>query len=147
MKPAGSRLNKVASVIREELGLLLLRDIRDPLVREVTLTDVKVTRDLGIAKIYYLPLSPEPADTPKGRRQRKELERAFQRASGFLRRELGLRLSMRTVPQLRFYWDDAVEHGRRMESIFSELAAEQEQRETSTREGEVDVDAPSEEAP
>ncbi|MEO1267477.1 MAG: 30S ribosome-binding factor RbfA [Myxococcota bacterium] len=132
MKQAGpgARLERIAALLREELASLLLSDVKDPVARQITLTTVKVTRDLSIAKVYYLPLMPADPGTRAATQQRREIERALGRLKGFLRHALGQRLTLRVIPQLRFYWDDAVEHGRKMDAIFDELAQERADKAT-----------------
>ena len=131
MKQAGpgARLARINALIRDELAQLLLSEVKDPVAREITLTAVKVTRDLSIAKIYYLPLMAAEPGTREAKKQRRAIERALGRLGGYLRHELGKNLTLRVVPELRFYWDDAVVHGRKMENIFEELAQERAERE------------------
>lgn len=124
--PTGtSRVDRIATLIHQELSTALLTDAKDPRARAINITSVKVTRDLGIAKVYYLALDlPDGTQKARAERHKKETQRALERMSSYLRRLIGERLRLRTVPALRFYWDDAIEHGRHMERVFSELAQE-----------------------
>ena len=128
-----SRPDRVAAQLQREIASILLNDVSDPALRKINVTQVKVTRDLSIARIYYL-LIGTTEDERKVARARREAERGLERAMGWIRRELGLRLRLRLTPKLEFYWDDAVVHGRRMEDVFAELADEEQ---ASDPEGEA----------
>jgi len=118
-----SRPDRVAAQIQREVGQMLLLEVRDPLLHQLNITQVKVTKDLGIARVYYLVLGGGAGLGEKElTRLRREIDRALGRATSFMRRELGQRLRLRLTPQLEFYWDDAVEHGRKMEEVFAEIA-------------------------
>lgn len=119
-----SRPDRIGAQIQRELGELLLVHVKDPRVKQVSLTAVRVTRDLGLARVYYLLLSAEPPEAKELERLKKEIAAGLGSATPFLRREIGQRLRLRIVPKLVFHWDEAVEHGRRMEDVFAEMAAE-----------------------
>lgn len=110
------RADRVAERIRAELMQLLLRGaVRDPLVNEVVVSAVRVTDDLGIARIYVRVMGEIGIDG-----QERVVE-ALERAGGFLRRELGQRLRLRYVPALEFYWDEVVDSALRIESILEQI--------------------------
>lgn len=114
------RADRVAERIRSELMDLLLRgSVRDPAAKDVVVSAVRVTDDLGIARVYVRVLDEVGAE-----RQEAVVE-ALGRAGGFLRRELGHRLQLRYVPTLEFYWDDVVDSALRIESILDEIGAAQ----------------------
>lgn len=111
------RADRVAERIRSELMELLLRGaVRDPRAKDAIVSNVHVTDDLGIARVYLRTL--QGADASRA----EELVEVMTHAGGFLRRELGQRLSLKFVPQLEFYWDDVVDSALRIESILSEIA-------------------------
>lgn len=112
----GTRTDRVGERIRAELSTLLLRRVREPAVDGVTITHVDVTRDLQTARVYYRVL----AETAS----RRDVARALRRAQGFLRRELGGRLRLRRVPDLRFLHDDSVEQQDRLARLFDEIRDE-----------------------
>lgn len=115
------RADRVAERIRSELMDLLLRgSVRDPAARDVVVSAVRVTDDLGIARVYVRVLDEIDAA------QQEAVVDALVRAGGFLRRELGKTLQLRHVPTLEFFWDDVVDSGLRIESILDELRDEQE---------------------
>ncbi len=110
------RADRVAEQIRSELMDLLLRgSVRDPAAKDVVVSAVRMTDDLSIARIYVRVLSDIDSD-----RQDAVID-ALERASGFVRRELGQRLQLRRVPSLEFFWDDVVDSALRIESILDEI--------------------------
>ena len=109
----GSRPERVGDLIRGELGDLLTRQVKDPGIGFVTLTEVRVTSDLQLARIYYSSLADE--------RGRRDTDRALARAAPFLRRQLGRRLRLKRVPNLEFIYDDSVKRQDRVAQILQEL--------------------------
>ena len=131
--PQGTRPDRVGEEIREELAQLIARDVHDPGVGFVTLTRVKVSPDLQMARVYYTSMGDEKA--------RRETQRALERATPFLRRHIAARVRLRRVPEIRFEFDKAVEHQDRIEQILLDLEAERRAR------GEVAAEAPPETDP
>jgi ribosome-binding factor A len=101
--------------------MAIAREVHDPGVGFVTLTRVKVSPDLQLARVYYTMLGDEKA--------KKETQRALERATPFLRRHVGSHIRLRRVPELRFELDRSVEHQDRIERILIELEAERKSRE------------------
>lgn len=116
----GSRPERVGEEIRQELATLLAREVHDPGIGFVTLTQVKVSPDLQMARVYYTTLGDEKAH--------KDTARALARATPFLRRQIGARIRLRRVPELRFEFDKSVEAQDRIERILIDLQAEREAR-------------------
>jgi ribosome-binding factor A len=116
----GSRPDRVGEEIREELSWLLLREVRDPGIGLVTLTRVKVSPDLQLVRVYYTLMGDEKA--------REATRRALERATPFLRRQIGSRIRLRRVPELRFEFDQSVEHQERIERILLDLQEERKAR-------------------
>ncbi len=114
--PHGSRPERVGDLLREELSLLLARHVRDPGVRDVTVTHVRVSKDLQQARVYYT--GPHDADS------RRTTERALGRVRSYLRRELARRVQLRHTPDLVFAYDDSAERQDRIAQIFDEIATE-----------------------
>ncbi|HEX5068874.1 MAG TPA: 30S ribosome-binding factor RbfA [Vicinamibacterales bacterium] len=117
----GSRPDRVGEEIREELSSLLVREVHDPGIGFVTLTRVKVSPDLQMARVFYTVIGDEKAQ--------KDTARALERATPFLRRHIGARIRLRRVPEIRFEYDKGVENQDRVERILMELKAERERRE------------------
>jgi ribosome-binding factor A len=117
----GSRPERVGEEIRHELATLLAREVHDPGVGFVTLTRVVVSADLQHARVFYTSIGDE--------RAKRDTARALERATPFLRRQIGSRIRMRRVPELAFTFDQSVEHQDRIERILLELAEERRARE------------------
>lgn len=110
-----NRPARVGDQIREELSDLLRREVHDPGIGFTTITWVKVSPDLQVARVYYTVLGDAQA--------RKEAGRALQRAAAFLRRQVSLRLRLRRVPELAFAYDESIDRGERVERIIQEIHA------------------------
>jgi ribosome-binding factor A len=117
----GSRPERVGEQIRQTISELLLSEVHDPGIGLVTLTRVKVSPDLQLVRVYYTQMGDEKA--------RHQTRRALERATPFLRRQLGSRVRLRRVPELRFEFDASVENQERIERILLDLQAEREERE------------------
>ena len=111
----GSRPDRVGEEIRHELATLLSREVHDPGIGFVTLTRVKVSPDLQLARVFYTMMGDEKAQ--------KATAQALGRATPFLRRQLGARIRLRRVPELRFEFDKSVENQDRIERILMEIKA------------------------
>jgi len=111
------RSHRVADFIQRELSELIRTEIKDPRVSSmVTVSSVEVSRDLGTAKIHYTIMNPQEGE-------REATQKALKNASGFLRRKLARRLNTRSVPELRFFYDDSIEHGAHMSAIIADAVA------------------------
>ena len=110
----GHRPQRVGDQIREELSAMLARgEIHDPKIGFITLTRVQVTSDLQIARVYYTSLGDAAA--------RKDSQKALDRATPFVRRQIGSRLQLRRVPEIEFRFDESIAHQDRIEQILQEL--------------------------
>jgi len=109
------RRQKVADRIREELGGLL-RTVRDPRVGFVTLTDVEVSPDLSHGKVFVTILGDDDQISID----------ALNHAVPYLRRELAQRLGMRHTPSLRFFLDESIDRGFRIQELLDDLKEEHE---------------------
>ena len=109
MKPF-SRSDRVAGLIRQVMAELLQKEIRDPRLNQVTITGVKVSRDLRIAKIYFATAGDETL--------RHAALEGFEQARGFVKRELAQRLMLRYMPDLKFFYDDSIDYGARIEHLL-----------------------------
>jgi ribosome-binding factor A len=117
----GHRPDRVGEQIRDELSALLSRGaVHDPGIGFITLTRVKVSPDLQVARVFYTQLGDEKA--------RKETAKALTRATPFLRRQIGSVLPLRRVPELEFRFDESIAHQDRIEQILRDLHEEDAQR-------------------
>ena len=117
----GYRPQRVGDQIREELSAMLARgEVHDPKIGFITLTRVQVSPDLQVARVYYTSLG-DPA-------ARKDTQKALDRATPFLRRQIGSRVQLRRVPELEFRFDESIAHQDRIEQILQDLHQEEASR-------------------
>ncbi len=110
-----SRTRRIGQQIRRDLAELIRDQVRDPRMVMVSITSVDVTRDLAYAKLYvtFLGESTERAEVVEG----------LNRAAPMLRRELGRRMHIRTVPRLQFIYDEVIEQGAQLSSLVDDAVA------------------------
>jgi ribosome-binding factor A len=115
----GTRPVRLGEQIREDLSAILKGEVRDPGIGFLTVTHVRVSADLQVARVYYTLLGDD--------RARREAARALERAAPFLRRQLAGRLRLRRAPELQFHYDESIARGERVEQLLQEIhgAAEQ----------------------
>jgi ribosome-binding factor A len=111
-----ARTQRVADYLQRELAALIQHEVRDPRVGMVSITGVEVSRDLGHARVYCTVMG---IDSDEDARESIE---ALNKAAGFLRSQLSRDSSMRSVPQLRFYFDSSVGRGRDLEDLIKRAA-------------------------
>ena len=116
MQKDSNRPRRVAELIRRELAMLIPRELDDPHAHQITITGAEVSRDMSSARIYYSLLS--------GAAEAKQTTKSLNRAAGFLRHALMERVSLRSVPALRFYFDESVERGARIDSLIEQAISE-----------------------
>jgi ribosome-binding factor A len=116
----GTRTDRVGEEIRHAISLLLSREVHDPGIGFVTVTRVKVSPDLQQARVYYTAMGDE--------RAKQETRRALERATPFLRRQIGSRIRLRRVPELTFEFDRSIEHQDRIERLLIEIDEERKAR-------------------
>jgi ribosome-binding factor A len=112
---AGERSHRVSGQILREISNLLLTKVKDPRLKGVTLTDVRMTKDLRHASVFYSLFGQDV--------QRKEVEAGFESAKGFIRKEIAERLRLRYVPDIQFKYDASLESGQKMERLLEKLAS------------------------
>lgn len=105
-----SRTRRVGEQIQRELAQLIPRELRDPKLGMVTVADVEVSRDYSHAKVFVTVLGAEPADSIP----------ILNAASGHLRHLLGQRMMLRTVPALKFIYDETIQRGNRLSRLIDE---------------------------
>jgi ribosome-binding factor A len=107
------RAERLAGVIRTEASEIIRRDLKDPRIGFVSVTDVEVTADLRHARIFVSVLGDDEA------KQRSMA--GLNRAKGHIRSELGHRLTLRFVPEIHFRLDESIERGSRIVSLIREV--------------------------
>lgn len=134
-----SRGRRVADHIQKELAVLIQQEVKDPRLGLVTINEVKVSRDLGFADVYFTSFSSdtfrandsldEDEDEDAEREERNSLSPAevLENAAGFLRSRLAKSLSTRTTPKLRFHYDHTIEQGAKMTQAIKKAIEGDEQ--------------------
>jgi len=122
-----ARVRRISDRIHQELSLVLQREVADPRLAMVTVTEVEVDRELAFATIYVTALGTQD--------RMNEVLSALESARGYLRRELAARVRLRHFPQLRFQWDFSYERGTRIDELFDKLNSERTGGEGETGEG------------
>jgi len=106
---------RIGELLQRELAELILREIKDPRVQRVTVTSVDVSPDLSHAKVLISVLG---AEAPQ-----PGVVHALNHAAGFLRHELGRRLQLRSIPELRFSYDETLDRAARLEALIARANA------------------------
>lgn len=101
------KLERLEGIIRKEVSLILMSEVKDPTLKWVTITDVQLTKDYSTAKIFVT--------FPKGQ---NNLMENLDKAKGFIRSSLGSKLTVKKVPSLLFELDDSLERGNRIDEIL-----------------------------
>ena len=133
-----SRGARVAEQIKRELAELIRLEVKDPRVGFITLTDVEITPDYAHAKIFFTSL--------KGQEGLDEVQKGLRRASSFLRRELGRRIRIHTLPELHFVYDPSVETGNRISALI-DVALESDRHYADEAGGEGETGTPETDSP
>ena len=109
------RSERTSKLIQREISGLLEREVNDPrLSKLISVTEVTLSPDLKHAKIFVSTLGDEMDN-------KVEMLAGFNKASGFLRRELASHLKLRYTPKLSFYYDDSIERGARLLKLMGDL--------------------------
>jgi len=111
-----ARTQRVADYLQRELAAVIQHQVRDPRLGMISITGVDVSRDLGHARVFYTVLNTDSSEDAG------ESTEVLNKAAGFLRSQLSRDSSMRSVPQLRFYFDSSVGRGRELEDLIRRAA-------------------------
>lgn len=117
MPRSSNRLDKISDLLKRELAGLIQTEIRDPRISMVSVTEVKISRDLAYADIYVTLLGKEtPEETSEG-------ITVLNKASGFLRGLLAKNINLRVTPRLKFIYDDSVVKGQYLSSLIEKAVS------------------------
>lgn len=111
--PSGIRIKRIEDRIQQELSELLIREIQDPRLHQIFVTDIRVDRELTVADVYV--------SAVEGASRSAEVLAGLESASGFLRRVLSSRVELRSFPRLRFHWDPTPENADHIEKLLAGL--------------------------
>lgn len=120
MARVSNRVGRIADLLKKEIALLIQNEVRDPRVGMASVTGVKVSKDLSHASIYITMLGKTGADDAA------DGIAALNKAAGFLRSMLAKEVNMRTIPALKFIYDDSLVRGQYMTSLIDEALARDE---------------------
>ena len=112
------RTERIDELLRQEIGEILTREVKDPAIGFATITDVETSPDLRHARVWVSVIGQ--------RGEREATIAALQRAMGFIRHELGTRLRLRRIPELQVKLDDSIERGTRVLRLLDQLEAGEE---------------------
>ena len=119
------RTDRLNRQLAEVLAKAVQRETREEVLRLAIITGVEVTRDLSVARVYYQTMGGD----------REETAAAFKRAAGFLRCRVGDQIRMRQTPELRFKYDESIDHGLRVETVLANLPELQRDEDAEGPEG------------
>jgi ribosome-binding factor A len=118
--PSSLRLQRIADRIQQELAEMVVKEIADPRLDGISITDVKVDRELAYADVYVSAI--------EGSVRSREIIKGLEHASGFLRKSLTDRIELRVFPRLRFHWDPTPERADHIESLLASIKQEKNQK-------------------
>lgn len=107
------RSRRISEQVLRVLGNMIRKEMSDPRLADVSLTDVELTRDLKHAKVYFSVLHPDADPKPAGE--------ALNGAAGRMRHHLGSQLTTRSTPELKFFYDEALDRGIRLTALINEV--------------------------
>ena len=111
-----SRSDRVSGEIQKNLSELLKKNIKDPRLEMVTITSVKMSQDLRIARVYFI--------SSRDKISRKEAAEGFKSALGYIKRVLAAKLGLRYMPDLKFFYDESFDYGSHIDNVFKLIKAD-----------------------
>ena len=113
-----SRSDRVGGLILQAVSEILRRSIRDPRLDMTTISAVKMSPDLKLAKIYYT--------IPAGKTSREAVAEGFRNAGGFIKRSLARRVNLKYMPELKFFLDESFDYGSHIDKLLAALKMDNE---------------------
>lgn len=111
--PSNIRLRRIADRVREELSEMLVKEVADPRLSGIQITDVKVDRELAYADVFV--------SAVEGQERSGEILKGLRHAAGYFRSELAARIDLRAFPRLRFHWDPTPERADHIERLLASI--------------------------
>ncbi|HYM90632.1 MAG TPA: 30S ribosome-binding factor RbfA [bacterium] len=127
------RLARLRELFKEEVSTILQREMKDPRIGFVSITDVEVSADLRHAKIFVSILGDADA--------KAKTMGALGNAQGFIRKELGRRIRLRRIPELHFRLDESIERGARVQRLLRRVAEGESEGRSDVPDGDRRGDA------
>lgn len=113
-----SRSDRVSGQIQKNLSELLKKSIKDPRLEMVTITSVKMSQDLRIARVYFVSSGAKTSG--------KEAIQGFKSAFGYIKRTLAAKLGLRYMPDLKFFYDESFDYGSHIDNVLKLIKADDE---------------------
>jgi ribosome-binding factor A len=124
------RVQRIADRIHEELSMILLMEVADPRLAGVSVSKIKIDRELAYANIYVSSIM--------GAENSTQVLEGLNHARGFLRSELASRIHLRSFPRLRFHWDPSPEHVDRIDQLIASLHEREDPDHSDSQEPDID---------
>ena len=109
----GKRTDRIANLIKQELASTLTREIRDPRLGFITVTDVKISDDLKHARVFYSVLGSKVS--------KEETAKGLEQARGYLQHDIAANLNLRFTPHLTFAEDNSLDEGMKIDTIIRKI--------------------------
>ena len=114
------RIEKIQELMKQEISKIILQELKDPRLGFVTVTQVEVSRDLSLAKVYISIMGSEE--------QIEGSWKGLQSSLGFIRREVGHRIRLRITPELRFVLDKSLDYSDHIQKLLLQIERDEKQR-------------------
>ncbi len=124
---SNNRSRRLAELLKEEISDIILREVKDPRIGFVSLTDVEVSGDLRHAKVFVSVIGSD--------KERQDTMAGLDQATGFIRKLVGERITVYHTPEIIFRYDDSIEHGIHITQLIKEVRAEEKKKNNQTAEG------------
>jgi len=115
------RVKRVANELKQEVSRIIDNDLKDPRIGFVTITDVEMTPDLRLAKVYFSILGTD--------KNKRDTSIGLQKAKGYIRRLIGQRLKLRYTPQIEFLFDKSSEYAQHIQEIIEKIHKKEDRKE------------------
>jgi ribosome-binding factor A len=107
------RAHRMAEFLKKEISDILLKEVKDPRIGFVSLTDIEVSGDLKYARVYVSVYGEE--------KEKEETMKGLKKATGFIRKLLGERITVYHTPEILFKYDNSIEHGVHISEIIKKV--------------------------
>ena len=105
------KIDRLNNAFVEKISEIIHDEVKDTVVKMVTITDARITNDLSFAKVYFTTLDND----------KKKVLNSLNKASGFIRSKLCEKIDIRKMPELSFVYDESIEYGKKIEDIIERI--------------------------
>jgi len=105
------KIERLNNAFLEKISEIIHRDIKNEIIKSVTITEVKITNDLSFAKVYFTSTEDD----------KKQVKSTLDKACGFIRSELCEKVKIRKMPELNFVYDESIDYGNNIEKIIERI--------------------------